>query len=185
MKGQFILLDNFQKIVSNRDMKLNKETWVGFVLTLLLAVLLLTLHGKSVHHQAGNHFTLTATFAKADGLTPTSEIRMAGIRIGQIGKQTLAPNGYQVMVELIFDKYYEIPTDSSISIETDGIMGAKHLEILPGGDEEMLENGDSFAYMQDALIFSELLDKVNAFMKEKKEKEASLKQVQEEVQEEQ
>ena len=123
---------------------------------------------------------LTATFNKADGLTPTSEIRMAGIRVGQIGKQKLASNGYQVVVELIFDRYLEIPTDSSISIETDGIMGSKHLEILPGGDEELMVSGDSFAYTQDSLIFSELLDKVNSYMKEKKEKEAILKHVQEE-----
>lgn len=166
-------------------MKINKETSVGILLTLLLALLLFTLHGKSVHQQAGNHFTLTATFTKADGLTPTSEIRMAGIRVGRVGKQKLADNGYQVIVELIFDRYFEIPSDSSISIETDGIMGAKHLEILPGGDEEMMTNGDSFAYTQDSLIFSELLDKVNAFMKEKKEKEAILKQELKQVQEEQ
>ena len=128
---------------------------------------------------------LTATFNKADGLTPSSEIRMAGIRVGQIGKQKLASNGYQVVVELIFDKHLEIPIDSSVTIETDGIMGAKHLEILPGGDEEMMSNGDSFAYMQDSLIFSELLDKVNSFMKEKKEKENALKQEFKQVQEEQ
>ena len=89
------------------------------------------------------------------------------------------------IVELIFDRYFEIPVDSSISIETDGIMGSKHLEILPGGDEEMMENGDSFGYMQDSLILSELLDKVNAFMKDKKEKELLLKQELEQLQEEQ
>ena len=166
-------------------MKINKETLVGIILTLLLGILLFSLHSKSLHQEAGNHFMLTATFTKADGLTPTSEIRLAGIKIGQIGKQHLAENGYQVVVELIFDKYFEIPIDSSISIETDGIMGAKHLEILPGGDEEMMEDGDAFGYMQDSLIFSELLDKVNAFMKYKKEKEGLLKQELEQIQEEQ
>ena len=158
------------------NMKINKEIIVGAALTLLLGGSLAMVHSRSVQQQAGNRFTLNATFTKADGLLPSSEIRLAGIRVGQIGEQTLAPNGYQVVVQLIFDKPLDIPLDSSISIETDGIMGVKHLEILPGGDEEMMATGDMFAYTQDSLILNELLDKVNAFMKEKKDKEAAEKE---------
>ena len=157
-------------------MKINKEILVGVFLTLLLGLSLGAVHSRSVQQQAGNRFTLNATFTKADGLLPSSEIRLAGIRVGQIGEQKLAPNGYQVVVQLIFDKPLDIPLDSSISIETDGIMGVKHLEILPGGDEEIMATGDMFAYTQDSLILNELLDKVNAFMKEKKDKEAAEKE---------
>ena len=156
-------------------MKVNKEIAVGFFLTALLAGVLTVVHNRSVHHHSLNSFVLNATFTKADGLMPNGEVRLAGIQVGQIGKQFLADNGYQVRVELVFDRPIDIPTDSSVSIETDGIMGAKHVEILPGGDEEMMQNGDSFSYTQDSLILNELLDKVNAFMKEKKGKEGALK----------
>lgn len=162
---------------------MDREIIVGVFLTILLGVALAVVHSRSVHHQAGDRFTLNATFTKADGLLPSSEIRLAGIRVGQIGEQSLASNGYQVVVQLIFDSPMEIPTDSSISIETDGIMGAKHLEILPGGDEELMSSGDMFAYTQDSLILNELLDKVNAFMKDKKDKEAAMKATAEQPQE--
>ena len=149
---------------------------VGFCLTALLTLVFSCVHNQSVRQQAGNRFTLKATFSKADGLLPSSEVRLAGIRVGQIGEQALAENGYQVVVQLIFDKRLDIPVDSSISIETDGIMGAKHLEILPGGDEELMQNGEMFSYTQDSLILNELLDKVNAYMRDKKDKEAAEKE---------
>lgn len=156
-------------------MKVNKEIAVGVLLTALLAGILTVVHNRSVHHHSSDSFILKATFTKADGLMLNGEVRLAGIQVGQIGKQYLADNGYQVTVEFVFDHPMDIPTDSSVSIETDGIMGAKHIEILPGGDEEMMQSGDTFSYTQDSLILNELLDKVNAFMKDKKDKEAILK----------
>ena len=64
-----------------------------------------------------------------------------------------------------------IPVDSSVIIETDGLLGAKHIEIVPGADEELCVSGGELEYTQDALILSELMDKVNAYMREKKKKE--------------
>lgn len=152
-------------------MKIDKEILVGVLLTILLGIVLTFVHNRSVHHHGINNFILNATFTKADGLPPNGEVRLAGIKVGKIGHQTLSPNGHQVIVQLIFDKYLDIPLDSSVTIETDGIMGAKHVEILPGGDEEMMKTGDMFSYTQDALIMNELLEKVNAYMRDKKEKE--------------
>ena len=58
--------------------------------------------------------------------------------------------------------------DSSIQIETDGLMGPKHLEIVPGADDEILQNGETFGYTQDVMILNDLLEKVLAYMKDKK-----------------
>ena len=102
-----------------------------------------------------------------------SEVRLAGIKVGQIGQQSLAANGYQVVVQMVFDRPMDIPVDSSVRIETDGIMGTKHIEILPGGEEDNMQSGEMFGYAQDALILGELLDKVNAFMREKKQAAAN------------
>lgn len=149
-------------------MKINKEIIVGIIMTAFLCALLLLVHNRTVHETAGRKFTLNATFSKADGLLPTSEVRLAGMKVGGIGEQKLSSDGHHVIVQLVFDQPVEIPTDSSVLIETDGIMGAKHLEILPGGDEEIMETGDSFSYTQDSLIISELLDKVNTYLRKKK-----------------
>ena len=73
------------------------------------------------------------------------------------------------MVVLSFDKKFDIPADSSVTIETDGLLGAKHVELTPGADEEILESGDTLAYTQDVLLLDELLNKLNTYMAKKKE----------------
>ena len=97
-----------------------------------------------------------------------ADVRIAGIKVGEVEGQKLG-NGYQVLVKLGFDKKIALSVDSSAVIETDGLLGSKYLEIVPGADEEMLESGDEIAYTQDAVILTELMDKVNAYMREKKQ----------------
>ena len=149
-------------------MKQNKKEFIaGIVLSILLMSVLTFVHSRSVVKDNGEKFVLYAYFAKADGLMNGADVRLAGIKIGTVTHQSL--NGqYAVRVRMSFDKPVELSADSSVTIETDGLLGTKHIEIVPGGDEEMLESGDDVSYTQDALILSELMEKV---IKEYKDKE--------------
>lgn len=167
-----------------KRMKRNKELWVGVVLVVLLGVLFVFVHSRSVQNTAEGKFTLYAHFDKSDGLMNGADVRLAGMRIGEVSGQELS-NGYRVRTRFVFDKEIDIPIDSSVMIETDGLLGSKHIEILPGGDEELMQSGDVFAYQQDALILTELLEKVNGYMQEKKAKEAAEKEALLQVQTEQ
>ena len=151
-------------------MKQNKKEFIaGIVLSILLMSVLTFVHSRSVVKDNGEKFVLYAYFAKADGLMNGADVRLAGIKIGTVTHQSL--NGqYAVRVRMSFDRPVELSTDSSVTIETDGLLGTKHIEIVPGGDEEMLESGDDVSYTQDALILSELMEKVMAYMREKKNK---------------
>lgn len=146
----------------------NKEIIAGTVLVVLLGGLLGFVHAKSAVENDARAFYLYAPFSKADGLMNGADVRIAGIKVGEVEGQKLG-NGYQVLVKLGFDKKIELSVDSSAVIETDGLLGSKYLEIVPGADEEMLESGDEIAYTQDAVILTELMDKVNAYMREKKQ----------------
>ena len=144
-----------------------KKIIVGFLFTLLLAVSFVWLHERSVTKQSAQGFTLYAQFGKVDGVTNGAEVRLGGLKVGRVVNQTFAKS-YQILVELSLDKDYELPVDSSIQIETDGLMGPKHLEIVPGADDEILKEGETFGYTQDVMILNDLLEKVLAYMKEKK-----------------
>ena len=151
-------------------MKQNKKEFIaGIVLSILLMSVLTFVHSRSVVKDNGEKFVLYAYFAKADGLMNGADVRLAGIKIGTVTHQSL--NGqYAVRVRMSFDRPVELSTDSSVTIETDGLLGTKHIEIVPGGEEEMLESRDDVSYTQDALILSELMEKVMAYMREKKNK---------------
>ncbi|MBQ4472259.1 MAG: MCE family protein [Alphaproteobacteria bacterium] len=144
-----------------------KKIWVGFIFALLLGVWLIMVHERSALDQSHRGFTLYAFFNKTDGLNNGAEVRLGGMNVGRVVEQTFA-EGYQIKVELALNKDYELPVDSSLQIETDGLMGAKHLEIVPGADDEILVDGDVIGYTQDVMVLNDLLDKVLAYMRDKK-----------------
>ena len=40
----------------------------------------------------------------------------------------------------------ELPTDSSVSITSDGLLGDKYLSLTPGGDEEPIPDGGEIEF---------------------------------------
>ncbi|MGN0919399.1 MAG: MlaD family protein [Alphaproteobacteria bacterium] len=144
-----------------------KKILLGLFLFLLLGSWLLFAHKGSVSEKKSSDFVLYAEFGKADGLMNGAEVRLAGMPVGYVSEQTFADN-FQVRISLSFTKPVELPVDSSVTIETDGLLGAKHIELTPGADEEMLESGDTLSYAQDVLLLDELLNKLNTYMAKKK-----------------
>ncbi len=145
----------------------NREVLAGSILVVLLGFILMFVHSKSAIEKNDNAFFLMAPFSKTDGLLNGADVRVAGIKVGRVVEQTLK-DGFRVYVKISFNRPVELSADSSAVIETDGLLGGKYLEIVPGADEEILKSGDELTYTQDALILTELMDKVNAYMREKK-----------------
>ncbi|MBO7244169.1 MAG: MCE family protein [Alphaproteobacteria bacterium] len=152
-----------------------KEIFAGVLLVALLSISLLFVHARAVLDKKGTDFVLYAPFNQSDGLMVGADVRMGGIKVGRVVDQTLN-NNYQVLVKMEFFNSMNIPIDSSVIIETDGLLGAKHIEIVPGADEEFFLSGGEFEYTQDALILSDLMDKVNAYMREKNKKKEDVEQ---------
>ena len=61
---------------------------------------------------------------------------------------------------MMVNKNLKISNDSSISIQTDGLFGSKFLVIEIGGEENFLNNGDTFSYTEDSILLQELLDNI-------------------------
>lgn len=158
-----------------------KKTVLGFLLILFLGIWLVLAHQGSVSEKKASNFILYAEFGKADGLMNGAEVRLAGMPVGYVSEQVFGSN-FQVRITLSFDKKFDIPADSSVTIETDGLLGAKHVELTPGADEEMLQSGDTLAYTQDVLLLDELLNKLNTYMAKKKGMENKTEEVTDETQ---
>lgn len=156
-----------------------KKVLLGLFLFLFLGCWLLLAHRGSVSEKKLSSFILYAEFKKADGLMNGAAVRLAGMPVGYVSEQKFGDN-FQVRVTLSFDKKIELPSDSSVTIETDGLLGAKHVELTPGADEEMLESGDTLAYSQDVLLLDELLNKLNTYMAKKKETKEEKSEITEE-----
>lgn len=174
---RYISLDKMVKILSNGLMKNKismtqnqKEIVTGAVIFILFLGFLGFIHMQEGIGRHKSTFSLYATFAGSDGLMKGNAVRLGGLSVGSVTDMTLT-DGYRVRVQLSFNQPFELSADTSAVIETDGLMGPKHIELIPGGEEELLENGDEILYTQDAVVLNDLLAKVNLMMQDKKNKQ--------------
>ena len=138
-----------------------KETLVGAFIFLLFAAVLGVSYGMRGIPTAKSGYVITATFNLIDGLTEGSEVRLGGIPVGKVESTVLAKD-YRAVVSLRIDDSVKLPADTAVAINTDGIFGSKYLELEPGGEEKKLKDGDSISYAQDAVIVTELLNRIIA-----------------------
>lgn len=101
-------------------------------------------------------YTVTAEIKRTDELKVGAAVRMSGLGIGEVAELVLLPN-FSVRVIMHVDNKYQIPDDSAVAIWTDGILGAKYMEILAGGSMENMQDGDEFEITQDSVNFTEML----------------------------
>ncbi len=102
-------------------------------------------------------YPLVAEFRSADGVRVGTEVRLAGVKVGQVTRMDLDPETFQAVVEIRVDERLALPSDSTLAVATEGLLGGTFLEILPGGMPDTLAPGDRFSDTQSAIALIPLL----------------------------
>lgn len=138
------------------------EISVGlFLLGGLLALLLLALRvsGLSVG-SGGETYKVYAYFNNIAGLTSRAKVTMAGVAIGKVTAIDLDRDSYTGRVTMELDRRVDnLPSDSTASILTAGLLGEKYVGISVGGDEKLLKDGDAIRDTQSSLVLEDLIGK--------------------------
>ena len=87
-----------------------------------------------------------ATFNYVEGINNDTEVKIAGIKIGNVSKVTTSSN--YVFVKGLVDKNYDIPEDSIIKIKSNGIFGKKVLSIEPGFGDYLDKSNQKYIFEQ-------------------------------------
>lgn len=87
-----------------------------------------------------------ATFNYVEGINNDTEVKIAGIKIGNVSKVTTSSN--YVFVKGLVDKNYDIPEDSIIKIKSNGIFGKKVLSIEPGFGDYLDKSNQKYVFEQ-------------------------------------
>ncbi|HJX73659.1 MAG TPA: MlaD family protein [Candidatus Deferrimicrobiaceae bacterium] len=112
---------------------MSKEAKVGiFVLLGIMVLTYFTFRISKLGGIAGKGYNLTVDFETAAGLEPKSNVKMAGVPIGKVEGIQLVGNNARLVLRI--DPGVQIPVDSVASIQTQGLLGEKYVEILPGKD---------------------------------------------------
>jgi phospholipid/cholesterol/gamma-HCH transport system substrate-binding protein len=110
--------------------------------------------GRSV---GGEGITLTARFERIDGITPGTDVRLAGIRVGSVVAQRIDPETFLAVVTMRVDGALRLPEDSSAEITTDGLFGGRFVALVPGGAERRLGDGDTIRITQSSISLESLI----------------------------
>jgi phospholipid/cholesterol/gamma-HCH transport system substrate-binding protein len=138
------------------------ETGVGlFLLAGILALLLLALRVSGLSVSATNDsYKLYAYFDNIAGLTVRAKVTMAGVTIGKVTAIDLDRDSFTGRVTMEVEKRVNnLPSDSTASILTAGLLGEKYIGISVGGEEALLKEGSTIHDTQSSLVLEDLIGK--------------------------
>jgi len=120
-------------------------------------------------------YELTAVFINASGLDVKTPVKIAGVEVGKIKKISL--DGFKALATLTLKDNLRIPVDSRISIRSQGILGDKFLEIIPGNDQKLLVQGGRIQDVIEPPDFDQLFASMNVAAKNFGETMGELKDI--------
>lgn len=125
---------------------------IAFIIAIILAIVG---HGQKIT----GGYPLKASFSQIDGLEIGSEVKLAGVSIGQVIQETVDPGQFKAIVTFTVRPDIHLPVDTAAIITSDSLLGGKYIDLSPGGDEKNLQPGQFLTHTQGAISLQQLLSK--------------------------
>ncbi|MFF3248901.1 MCE family protein [Streptomyces sp. NPDC002870] len=95
----------------------------------LVTALVLVATGAIVFWPRSSPVKVTAYFPRTVGIYPGSDVRVLGVRIGEVKKIT--PSGKRVRVELEYEAGRKVPADAKAAIINSSVVSDRYVQLLP------------------------------------------------------
>jgi|SRR5665213_2092244 phospholipid/cholesterol/gamma-HCH transport system substrate-binding protein len=126
------------------------ETLIGAIVIAIAAVFLF--YAYTTTGSAGvSGYDVKARFSSVDGISPGTDVRLHGIKVGTVSSLTLDPRTYLAIADLSIHNDVKLPDDSSVKITSSGFLGSSYLAIQPGGSEKMVATGGELTNTQGSV----------------------------------
>ncbi|OGT22991.1 MAG: outer membrane lipid asymmetry maintenance protein MlaD, partial [Gallionellales bacterium RIFOXYD2_FULL_52_7] len=137
------------------------DLWVGmFVVAGIGALVMLAMKvGNLGTYNVSETYQVHAYFSNIGGLKPKASIRSAGVLVGRVTSISLDTERYEANVVMSVDKRYQFPKDTFANILTSGLLGEQYIGLVPGGETEMIKDGDLLKQTQSAMVLEDLISK--------------------------
>lgn len=138
------------------------DVWVGLFVLLCsfsLVVLVLRVGGGNLFSGVAS-YQIKANFSNAGALKSHAPVKMAGVVIGSVGDITLTDVGgeYKAQAVLLINQGIKVPQDSTVSVNTAGLLGAQFINITQGADvEKPVADGGMLENTQSAMVLEDLI----------------------------
>lgn len=105
----------------------------------------------------GASYALNAEFRSIEGISVGTDVRLAGVKIGSVTGIELDRETYQARAQLSVANDILVPDDSEAKISSEGLLGGSFVEIVPGGSEIVLLEGEEILNTQSSVSLLNLL----------------------------
>jgi phospholipid/cholesterol/gamma-HCH transport system substrate-binding protein len=129
-------------------MTLSNEARIGIVVSAAVVIFVggvLFLRGVDLRSR---QYSLNVYYPNVNGLQTGDKVTVAGLAIGHVESMSLV--GHRIAVNLSLQTKVHLPRDSKALLKSETIMGGKFIEITPGTDKAILQNGDSLSGQYEA-----------------------------------
>ena len=136
------------------------EMTVGiFVFIGVLCVGYLTIKLGKVEIFSDDYYTVTARFESVAGLKNGAYVEIAGVAVGKVSSIILSQELQIALVEMDIEKKFVLTDDVIASVKTSGLIGDKYIQLIPGGSDDILKNGDLITETESSIDIEELISK--------------------------
>ena len=131
----------------------------AFVLAGTLALIYLAVRVSGVNlAQDRSSYTVMARFNDVAGLQTRAKVSIAGVTVGRVAAINVDLEYGEAIVSMeLRGAEGVLSTDTGAQILTEGILGARYINLLPGADEETLSDGDVIEDTQGAMVLENLI----------------------------
>ena len=135
------------------------ETLIGAVVIAVAIGFFFFAYGKADVGRVDG-ITVTADFSTVGGLKPGADVRLSGIKVGTVTRQSLGqPPFFGAVATLNLREDLALPDDSSASIASEGLLGGNYVQISPGGSSDALQDGGQIEYTQPAVDLMDMISR--------------------------
>lgn len=130
----------------------------AFVLAGLVAITWLALKIGGGALVGGATTTVRAQFSNLGGLAPGASVLISGVAVGKVEKVELDER-YAAIATLRVRKDVKLPSDTMAAIRSSGLIGDKHIALMPGADEALLQPGELITDTESAVDLESLISR--------------------------
>lgn len=85
--------------------------------------------------------TYRVSLVEARGVSSGTDVRVAGVKVGRVDWVKLNPQTFAAETEIVLDGDFTFPADSVALVASEGFLGGRFIEIIPGTSDAALEPG--------------------------------------------
>ncbi len=125
------------------------ETLIGALVLVVAIGFIVFAYGQTDIHTVRG-YEVFARFTGVGSLTEGADVRISGIKVGNVLDQSIDPETYMARVSMSIDERIELPLDTTAQVATEGLLGGSYVKLEPGGELEMIADGGEITYTQAA-----------------------------------